>query len=72
MHMGSRLVLVDVRRDDHPSASHFRPNQLRLQAFPLGDIVHFLGDMALSGVMNLRAKSDRAARDATHACLILP
>src|SRR5260370_18812204 len=47
------IGVVDVGGDDHASARDFGADQLRLQALPPRDVLHFFGDQALAAVVHL-------------------
>ena len=55
MAIGSRLLLqVDrVGRDDHAAAGDLGADQLRVEVFALGDVLHLGGDDALAGGFEL-------------------
>ena len=46
---------MDVGRDDHPAARHFRAHELGSDMFAMRDVVHLLGDDTLAGIVHLRA-----------------
>ena len=51
---GLEFGMVDVGGDDHAAASDFVADQLGRDLFAVGDVLHFLGDDALAGVVHLR------------------
>ena len=50
-----QVGVVDVGGNDHAAAGHFGADQFRRDAFALRDVLHFLGDDALAGIVHLRA-----------------
>ena len=45
--------MVDVRRDDHASASDFVADEFRGLLFPVGDVLHLFGDYSAAGISHL-------------------
>ena len=46
--------MSDVRRNDHASARHLAPEQVRRNLFPPRDILHLASNLPLAGIMHLR------------------
>jgi len=49
-----QIPMIHVRRNNHPPASYFVANQLRLQPFAFRNKLHLFGDHALPREMHLR------------------
>src|SRR6266404_2169475 len=45
--------MIDVRRNNHPAASHFIADNLGRQLLALRAVLHLLGDDALPGIVHL-------------------
>src|SRR5580700_150431 len=51
---GLEIPVMDVGRDDAATARDLAANQLRLELFALGNVLHLLGDDAVAGKVHLR------------------
>src|SRR6266568_5968382 len=45
--------MINVRRNNHASASHFIADKLRRELLTLSNVLHLLGDNATAGIVHL-------------------